>query len=471
VLILIGVGLLLANLGYIRWVDFGRYFARYWPVLLILWGIARLLEYVRDQRSGRPTRGLGIGGVLLLLVLIVAGITTTTLSRLNWGSIGSQFDLDEPFGTLFANHYTFDTTMEDAFPSGAALNVTSGRGNITVHPWNQQQIRVVVHKTVAAPDEHIAHEIDQGNQPGIAAADSMVTVRANNSTSLGMVQTDLEIFAPAKAQVEIHAQRGDVLVHDRSGNLQISTSRGNVTGKAITGNFTIDLRRGSLNLQNVSGDVEASGRIENTSIANIGGSVTLDGDFFGNTSLSKVAGPVRFESPRSKIEMARLDGDVQVQSDHLVATNLNGPVRIQTRSKDIHLSGLNGSVRIENANGSVNVEPSRVGEIEISNRRGEVDLVLPPRAGFQMEAVTERGDIQSDFDSIQITSEDTRSRAAGAVNGGGPRIQIDTRDGDVHIRRAPAVAAPVPGTPPGTPLPAARPAQVRAWLEAPVRSN
>src|SRR5581483_9315805 len=118
VLILIGAGLLLANLGYIRWVEFGRYFARYWPVLLILWGALRLIEYVRDQRDGRSPRGLGIGGVLLLLVLIVAGITASTVARLNWGSIGAELDLDDSFGSLFANRYTFNTTLEDAFPPG-----------------------------------------------------------------------------------------------------------------------------------------------------------------------------------------------------------------------------------------------------------------------------------------------------------------------------------------------------------------
>src|SRR4029079_12511941 len=129
----------------------------------------------------------------------------------------------------------------------------------------------------------------------------------------------------------------------------------------------------------------------------------LNGDFFGDTSLSKIAGAITFKSPRSEVEMARLDGDLQMESDHLRASNLNGPVRIKTRSKDIHLSGVNGNVRVENANGSVNVKPPEMGEIDMINRRGEVELVLPARAGFQMEAVTQRGNIQSDFEGIQIT--------------------------------------------------------------------
>jgi DUF4097 and DUF4098 domain-containing protein YvlB len=452
-LILIGVALLLVNLGYIRFLDFGRFFARYWPVLLILAGGLRLLEYFYDRASGRPARtGIGFGGVVLLLLLIIAGVTATTLSRVNWGSIRSELDLDDSFGSLFANRYTFDSTLEDAFPSGAALNITSGRGSITVHPWESQRLRVVVHKTVAANDEGEAKRIDQGTQPSIAAAGSMVTVRANNSASgFGMAQTNMEIFAPAKAAIEVHTQRGDVLVHDRTGNVQISTSRGDVTGKSINGGMVIEMRRGSVNLQNISGDVDITGRVDNATIADVGGRAELNGDFFGDTSLSKVAGAIAFKSPRSEVEMARLDGDLQMESDHLRASNLNGPVRIKTRSKDIHLSGVNGNVRVENANGSVSLQPTQMGEIDIINRRGEVELVLPARAGFQMEAVTQRGNIQSDFEGIQITSDDDRSRAAGAVNGGGPRVQIDMRDGDVHIRKGASLPGPAPGTPPHPP--------------------
>jgi DUF4097 and DUF4098 domain-containing protein YvlB len=171
--------------------------------------------------------------------------------------------------------------------------------------------------------------------------------------------------------------------------------------------------------------------------------------------------------------MARLDGDVQLESDNLRANNLNGPVRIQTRSKDVHLTGVNGSVRIENANGSVNVQPSRLGEIDIANRRGEVEVALPPRAGFQMEAVAQRGEIQSDFDGIQITSEDSRSHAAGAVNGGGPKVQINARDGDVRIRKAPSVAAPAPPVPPASPRasPSERPASERASIVPRIREQ
>jgi Domain of unknown function (DUF5668) len=50
VLIVIGVFFLLANMGVIEWHNFGYWFSHYWPVLLILWGFVKLLEYQQATR-------------------------------------------------------------------------------------------------------------------------------------------------------------------------------------------------------------------------------------------------------------------------------------------------------------------------------------------------------------------------------------------------------------------------------------
>lgn len=66
VLIVIGVCFLLGNLRVIRWYELGRWFAHYWPVLLILWGVIKLIEYQQANRAGVRGRGIGAGGVLLM---------------------------------------------------------------------------------------------------------------------------------------------------------------------------------------------------------------------------------------------------------------------------------------------------------------------------------------------------------------------------------------------------------------------
>ncbi|MGH9554270.1 MAG: LiaF transmembrane domain-containing protein, partial [Terriglobales bacterium] len=51
-LILVGVVFLLANTGMLAMRNIGLWFANYWPVLLILWGLHKLWEYNQAKQGG-----------------------------------------------------------------------------------------------------------------------------------------------------------------------------------------------------------------------------------------------------------------------------------------------------------------------------------------------------------------------------------------------------------------------------------
>ncbi|MGA7289609.1 MAG: DUF5668 domain-containing protein, partial [Terriglobales bacterium] len=59
VLILMGVLFLLGTMGILEIHSLGRLFARFWPALLILWGLLKLMEYEQAKRAGQPARGIG----------------------------------------------------------------------------------------------------------------------------------------------------------------------------------------------------------------------------------------------------------------------------------------------------------------------------------------------------------------------------------------------------------------------------
>src|SRR5262249_49924801 len=81
-LILIGVIFLLANMGVLSAHGLGHLFAHYWPVLLIFWGAVRMFEYYQAQREGYETRGIGVGGVLIIVLVIIFGMAATLISRI-----------------------------------------------------------------------------------------------------------------------------------------------------------------------------------------------------------------------------------------------------------------------------------------------------------------------------------------------------------------------------------------------------
>lgn len=462
VLIAIGTLLLLGNFHYLSWAMLAHWFARYWPALIILWGLVKLIEYMDDNRKGLRPRGIGAGGVFLLILLIIFGLGATSAERVNWGAVSNEMDLDNDLGSFFGNSYNFTQTLEQPF-AGTSLRVVSDRGDITVNTWDQPKIKVVVTKKVNAENTDDAKKTDQETQPNITVDGSTVTLNANtNGQSVGFhgtyfgkatVQSNLEIYVPAKAAVDLTTKRGDVTVRQRTGDVHIAT-HGDATAENIQGNVQFEMRRGNVRAINITGDVATDGRVDDSTISQVTGAVRLSGDFFGDMNLSQIAKGVSFKSSRTDMEMARLDGTLAMQSGDLSAKSVTGPVRITTRSKDIHLEDFSGALNLENSNGSVELHAGRLplSAMEVSNRRGEVQIVLPEKAQFELDASARRGDISSEFGNIKVENSGNESRASGVIGSGGPKVQITNDGGNVDIRKGTiSITAPAPPPTPAAP--------------------
>src|ERR1700739_3650594 len=93
-LILIGVLFLLHTMNLIDRAALHHWFAHWWPMLLIFWGVVRLVEYYSDQRSGYPARRMGGGATFLLIMLVIVGVSATKTENWNWGNGNIDFGDD-----------------------------------------------------------------------------------------------------------------------------------------------------------------------------------------------------------------------------------------------------------------------------------------------------------------------------------------------------------------------------------------
>jgi len=467
VLIALGVIFLLGNLRVLTWPRLGHYFALYWPLLLILWGVIKLVEHWQDTRAGLPGRGLGAGGVLLIIFIVICGLSFTGAERVNWTALQNEIDVDSDFAGLFGNTYSFTRTVEQPFAPGTSLRVVSDRGSVSLNTWDQPKIKVVVSKKLVARNEEESKQVDRDTQPQFSTESRLMTLNVNTTGGGNHpVESDLEVYLPRNAAVDVTTRRGDITVRGRTGDVKLSTSRGNTTAQDVAGNVEMDVHRGSVRASDVQGNVSVNGRIDDTNVANVTGSVRLTGDFFGEMNLAKIAKMVSFRSSRTDMELARLDGDLTMQSGDLRVKTVSGPLRLITRSKDIHIEDISGDVRLENSNGSVELRAGKLplGTMEISNRRGEIQLVLPPKAAFELQASARRGDINSEFASIKVDSSRHESHASGTVGAGGPRLQINNDNGNIEIRKAGTNVTTLPSTPP--PMAAAEMALAGSYLDS-----
>src|SRR5260370_31475175 len=135
VLILMGVLFLCGTMGILEIHSLGRLFARFWPALLILWGVLKLIEYEQAKRLGQPARGIGVGGVFLMLFLIGVGLIATQVSRVDWKSLGEHIQLgddqglDEIFG---GSTFDYSDELSQDIPAGSTLHVNDDRRTITI---------------------------------------------------------------------------------------------------------------------------------------------------------------------------------------------------------------------------------------------------------------------------------------------------------------------------------------------------
>jgi hypothetical protein len=459
VLILLGVVLLLATLGVLHPQPLLRWFGTFWPTLIILWGVIKLVEYQRAQREGARPSGIGAGGVLLLIFLIVFGLTATQLSRFNWDEIRDHISLGDEDFTLFGHNYSYEDQLQQDFPAGASLRVVSDHGAVNVTVANDNQIRVVARKRINADTQEGADKLNPGTKPQITVSDHVVTLNANaQGAGEHPVTTDMDVTVPRTASVVITSRRGDVSVLGRDGDVEISSQRGEVSVSDVNGKVSLNLVRGSARVSNISSDISVQGRADTVSLEDVKGAARLSGEF-DNIKLSKIANPVSFKSARTDMEFSKLSGDLDMDSGDMRANDLTGPFRLLTRSKDIRLIGVNGDVRLENENGAVEIRMNKLGSMQVGTRNSDIQIYVPDKAGFQLDARSRGGEIESDFDALKINTSDDQATASGTVGGGGPRLVITNEHGGIEIRKESSlVEVPTPPKPPRVPAPPKVPA-------------
>ena len=459
VMILLGIVLLLTTMRVLHPQSLLHWFGTYWPALIILWGVIKLVEYQQAQREGTRPAGIGAGGVLLLVFLIMFGMSATQASRFNWDEIRDHINLGDEDIALFGHNYSYEDQLQQDFPAGGSLRITSDRGAVNLTASNDNQIHVTAHKRINADSQGDADKYNPSTKPQFAVNGNVITLNANTQGAGDRsVTTDMDVSLPRKAAVVISARHGDVSVLGRDGDVEIASQHGDIAASDITGKLGLNLSSASARVSNISGDVSVQGHADDVSLTDVKGAAHISGEF-DSIRLEQVAGEVGFKSARTDMEFSKLNGDLDMASGDLRANDLIGPFRLLTRSKDVRLNGVDGDVRLENENGAVEIHMTRLGNVQLSNRNSDVQLYIPDKAGFQLDARARGGEIESDFSALKIDKGDDQASASGTVGAGGPRLVITNEHGGIELRKGSSLPEPppvpkVPKAPPAPRVPA-----------------
>lgn len=198
------------------------------------------------------------------------------------------------------------------------------------------------------------------------------------------VSVDYKVWIPEQAAVEVKSVSGDVKIEPIGGAAKIKCVSGNVDLGGAAG-ADVDLVSGDLTLANIVGDAFLKA-------------------VSGNIEASKVQGSVEVEAVSGDIKLLDVSG-----------------------AQTVSIKSVSGNITYTGA-------IKEGGRYEIKTHSGDIRMVIPAGSGFDLEANTFSGDIESDF---EITAEGKISprEIHGAVGKGGATLILKSFSGNVDLKK------------------------------------
>jgi DUF4097 and DUF4098 domain-containing protein YvlB len=337
-------------------------------------------------------------------------------------------------------------TIGDSFPIGpqSRLQVNT-RGNVVVKRGTGDQVTYRVRQRVRATNEDKARALLGGGAKQVTRLREK-TVLEVLPISAQNVKTDLEISVPPPvSMVIVHTEVGEIDIAEFDGSVQLSTGGGEIQLGKIGGSVQCFSGAGQVVIEKTGGVIRCTTVGGNILIRDAGGAVALSNQLGGNIRVDKAAGEVRAHSAQGMIEVGQAGGAViadtqggfiQVGSARgIQAESAAGTVRVKNDSGPMNLAAMAGNVLAELMGGAAMQNSSLVAGT------GDITVLIPSHMAVSVMARNSTGGtarIVSEFPEIRV--QPTRFfqpplLAQGAINGGGPVLNLNTSSGVIYLRR------------------------------------
>jgi len=273
-------------------------------------------------------------------------------------------------------HYSYPQT------AGGHLSVQNFNGSVEITGWDQNTVDISGTKYAESPQLLSALKIEA------SSSGNMVHVKTTHpDTHHGNMGAKFIIRVPRRTELdEIVSSNVSLKVEDVEGSSHLNTSNGSVNVARIRGNV--------------------DGHTSN-----------------GGVELNEVLGNVAFHTSNGSIHAGNVEGAFE-------ASTSNGGVHVHLRDTQgghaIKLSTSNGAIDLQ-------LDSPRQNEVIASTSNGSITVRLPGSLNASVHAATNSGgSVRSDFD-ILMRGEISKHRIEGTIGGGGPKIDLSTSNGNIHL--------------------------------------
>lgn len=413
--------------------------SRYWPFLLIGWGVVGLLEvFLRSSKGSVPVNGVSGGGWFIVLLVIFFGYASWQWS--NPGTWWHRAGFDQSVAFIGDSHdFSFEQIRKQTGPAPRIV-IESFRGDAKVTGTDSDEVTVSGHKSVRALDMTAAQKANRASGVEAVVEGNTIIIRCNQDRSAPHteVSTDLEIAVPKGAVLEAIGRNGDFDISSIH-SVDLSSDNAGVKVREIAGEVKIDTRASDqVECTNVKGSVSLRGRGEDVSLSSVAGQVSVVGDYTGTITLRAISNPVRIESMHTQFDAQGVPGNLTLERGSLEANNLVGPLKVNAKATDVTLNQFRSALDLTVEKGDVQLKPGilPLSTITVNAQSGNVSLTLPAQASFDLSASTAHGSVSNDFGAVLTTAPGNNGATLSGKIGSGPQIAITGDHGDITISKS-----------------------------------
>lgn len=275
---------------------------------------------------------------------------------------------------------------------GGTLTLETQGGDIHVRTGSGREVHIVAIEKINTDSDRRADELlkdlalafDQSGNDVAAKAKYEKSMTGFHWGAWPPVQVGFEVTVPAEFNAVARTSGGDITIGDLAGKVDAHTSGGDIKLGRIDGRVRAQTSGGDVHLDEASGSADL-------------------GTSGGDIVVGHVRGPVDAETSGGDIRVDALEGELKAQTS-------GGDIKARLRGK---LSG----------------------DCVLGTSGGEIRVAVDRGAAFDLDAATSGGDVQAEGLTLTIERGGVgKSRLAGAVNGGGPRLKLRTSGGDITVR-------------------------------------
>ena len=434
ILLTFGVIALLMSMGKLDPAEFWGWYARWWPMLLIVMGGLLLAEHFLDWN--RPWGGRRSMGGIVWLVILMIGLGWVSREGHLMGPFSWEFsgDNDDNFWNWMGAEHDNDVQIDQVLTAAKpVVTIDDPQGDVTITASTDNQMHLRAHEMVHRDSDAEAQKIFGQLKPKVevSGGGAVVTVPEKQGA-----RVDVTLELPAASFATVTAGHGDVTADGLNSGVQVTDNRGEVKLEDIGGDAQGHIDHGDFSAHNVRGHVFVDGHGDDVTLSQIQGQVTINGDFFGDIHLEQIASDVHYHSSQTTLDIPHLVGAMTLDKSDLSMSQVMGPVRVIAKSKDIDLTQIAGDAHIEDSDGDVNIVAANpLGNLQIVDHTGNVIVTMPESASFSVTGSTSGDEaVRTDF-PLKMSTDGGRQTLEGSVGHGGVQLQLETDHGNLELRK------------------------------------